>query len=285
MIYRPVANLPFVSKVLEKVVALQLTNHMTTFKLHEPFQSAYKRHHGTETALTRIHNDIWKNMDEGKVSILVFLDLSAAFDTLNHEILLHRLRTHVGVSQNTSDWFSSYLRDRLQRVLIRSSSSDGQSGSDVGAMSDTYALKYGVPQGSVLGPLLFNVYMLPLGDVIRHHGLSCHFYADDTQLYLSAQPTAGNIQQQVSVLETCCYDIKCWMATNFWKLNDDKTDLLIIGSHASLSKIPTAVVNIGNHNITAVSEVKSLGVIFDNKMNSNPTSKTSLAVQCITCTI
>ena len=102
--------------------------------LHEPFQSAYTRHHGTETALARIQNDIWKNMDEGKVSIL-----------------LHRLRTHVGVSQNTLDWFSSYLRDRLQRVQIWSLSPDGRSGLDVGTMSETYTLKYGVPQGSVLG--------------------------------------------------------------------------------------------------------------------------------------
>ena len=138
-------------------------------------------------------------MDDCKVSILVFLDLSAAFDTLDHAILLHQLKTHAGVSQNTLDWFPSYLSNRFQRVQIQSSLSDGQCWSDVRNVSDTFALKYGVPPGSVFKPL---VCMRPLGDVIRHHGLSCHFYEDDTQLYLSAKPTVSNIlvHQQVMVL-------------------------------------------------------------------------------------
>ena len=262
--YRPVTNLPFCSKVLERVVADQLTQHMSEYQLHDPFQSAYKKLHGTETALVRVHNDILSNTDQGMVTVLVLLDLSAAFDTLDHGILLSRLKSHVGVTEATIDWFSSYLSNRRQTVVINGTSRTDCLQSDTPA---SYPLRYGVPQGSVLGPILFNIYLRPLGDVIRKHGLKCHFYADDSQLYISARPNSADVESQIDILEACCRDIRSWLSFNYLKLNDGKTDIIILGSPASLRKVPSVTVNIGAHNISSVAQVRTLGVNLESNMS------------------
>ena len=147
--YRPVSNLPFVSKILEKVVLEQLSNHIARNGLQVCFQSAYRQHHSTETALLRIVNDLLQVIDKGKSTILTLLDLSAAFDTLDHDILLGRLRNTFGVSDTALNWFHSYLHERKQVVSIGRSQSKEQN------------ILYGVPQGSVLGPVLFVLYTTP----------------------------------------------------------------------------------------------------------------------------
>ncbi|PIK54972.1 hypothetical protein BSL78_08111 [Apostichopus japonicus] len=132
--YRPVSNLPFLSKVLERVVAKQLTNYMTENRLHEPLQSAYKQFHSSETALIKVHNDILWAMERQGVTILVLLDLSSAFDTIDLEVLIHRLEYLLGVHGIPLTWFKSYLSDRSHRVLV-----DGK-------FSSVQNLVYGVPQ-------------------------------------------------------------------------------------------------------------------------------------------
>ena len=117
-------------------------------------------------------------IDNQKSVVLVLLDLSAAFDTVDHSLVLARLSTRFGICDQTLDWFRSYLSDRTQYVRIQDVS------------SDVHALPYGVSQGSVLGPLLYSLYISPLGDIARSHGLSYHFYADDTQLYLSFETSS-----------------------------------------------------------------------------------------------
>ena len=114
--YRPVSNLPFISKVLERVVARQLNEHMSNHNLHEPLQSAYNQFHSTETALIKVHIDIIWTMERKGVTILLLLDLSSAFDTIDHQVLITRLQDLIGVSDTALSWFTSYLSDRTQRV-------------------------------------------------------------------------------------------------------------------------------------------------------------------------
>ena len=146
----------------------------------------------------------------------MFLDLSAAFDTIDHETLMDRLKAWFGISGNILSWFRSYLCDHFQRIKIDS------------VLSDSRKLIYGVPQGSVLCPILF-LYTTPLACVIAHHPhIRFHFYAHDTQLYIHL--THQNATQALKRLNTCLDDVKKWMAANKLKLNPDKTEFVVFGS-------------------------------------------------------
>ncbi|PIK50750.1 hypothetical protein BSL78_12389 [Apostichopus japonicus] len=171
--YRPISNLSFVSKVLEKTVLSRLMDYLTQENLLEPYQSAYKSGHSTETALNAVHNFITSKLDEDCFVLLVLLDLSSAFDTVNHSILLERLQSKYRLGGTVLSWFNSYITERYQQVKIE----------DV--LSSPRPLVTGVPQGSVLGPVLFSLYLAELSDIIRHHGVHFHHYADDTQLLLA----------------------------------------------------------------------------------------------------
>ena len=142
--FRPVSNLKFLSKVIEKVAAMRLTNYLCDNDLNESLQSAYKKHHSCETALLRVQNDILKSIDDKQCVVLLLLDLSAAFDTVDHKILLHRLRSRFGIKGKALSWLQSYLTDRSQSVQID------------GFTSSVRPLGFGVPQGSVLDPLGFS---------------------------------------------------------------------------------------------------------------------------------
>ncbi|KAF7239466.1 putative RNA-directed DNA polymerase from transposon BS [Varanus komodoensis] len=207
--YRPVANIPFLGKVLERVVAGQLQALLDETDYLYPFQSGFKPRYGTESALVTLYDDLCREKDRGSVSLLV-LDLSAAFDTIDHAILLDRL-AGLGVGGTALQWFCSYLSGRFQKVVL----------GDYG--SAPWQLCHGVPQGSILSPLLFNVYMKPLGEVIRRCGLRNHQYTDDTQLYLSFSTNPG---EAVAVLNRCLAEVMGWMRANKLKLNPDKTEVL-----------------------------------------------------------
>ncbi|XP_072039182.1 uncharacterized protein [Amphiura filiformis] len=174
--YRPISNLPFLGKVIERVAISQLQSYLSENNLQARSQSAYRQHHSTETAILRVQNDILSALDRRKEAMLVLLDFSAAFDTIDHGMLLDRLCTRYGIKGTALNWIESYMADRTQSVLI----------DDV--QSDPLPLSYGVPQGSVAGPLLFTLYSAPLQDVIESHGINCVFYADDSQLYLVFNP-------------------------------------------------------------------------------------------------
>ena len=165
--YRPVLNLPFLSKILEKVVLTQLTNHLTSNQLTHKFQSTYRAGHSTETVLLRVVNDILTASDAKQVSILTLLDLSVAFHTIDHSILLRRLEQQLGVSGLAVSWFKSYVSNRFQFVSASSSKSK---------------LDYGVLQGSVLGPVLFVLYTQTLSQILFNHSCPHQYFADDSQL-------------------------------------------------------------------------------------------------------
>ena len=121
--FRPISNLPFISKIIEKLVLVQISHHLSANNLLNQFQSAYRPGHSTETALLKIVNDLLLSLDDGKISILASLDLSAAFDTIDHNILLHRLQHDFGLSGTVLDWFSAYLSGRIQSVSVHSHTS------------------------------------------------------------------------------------------------------------------------------------------------------------------
>ena len=150
-----------------------LTDHVRTHHLEEWFQSAYRIHHSTETALVKVHNDILRAIDDNRFVPLLLLYLSAAFDTVDHSTLLLRLRTRFCVKGSTLAWFESYLSSRKYYVEVE------------GYKSSLRSLDSGVPQGSVLGPLLYVLYTSPVPDIIKSHDLQYHFNADDTQLYIT----------------------------------------------------------------------------------------------------
>ena len=162
----------FVGKLIECVVADQITSHITQHSLMEASQSAYRSHHSTETTLLKVKADILRAMDNQEVVCLVLLDLSAAFDTVNHEIFIARLRDRFGIGR--------YCPEMVQILFEWKVTACGN----------------GVPQGSVLGPIAFTLYTTPLGDICRAHDILFHLYADDQQVYLSFKPTNKNAQSQ-----------------------------------------------------------------------------------------
>jgi hypothetical protein len=252
--YRPVANLPFLGKVMERVVAIQLTAYLSRNGLQDPLQSAYRPGHSTESALMKIKTDIDMILDEGDAVLMVCLDLSAAFDTIDHELLLTRLETHLGVHGTVLSWLRSYLSNRWQSVVIDS------------ARSKRTPLSVGVPQGSVLGPLLFLLYILPLKTIFEKHRTNRHGYADDTQLYRHLlMKHLASINNEVAKMTSCVAEAREWMLKNKLKINDSKTECILIGSKISLAKLETLniTIRVGDTDIKPSKRINNLGATLD----------------------
>ena len=253
--FRPVSNLVYVSKLIERIVAVRITDHMVTNNLHELLQSSYKKFHSCETALIKVQNDILQALDGKKCVLLVLLDLSAAFDTVDHNMLLKMLSERIGLAGTALKWFQNYLSDRIQSVNID------------GVESNIWQILFGVPQGSVLGPILFIIYTSPLGDILRQHNIDFHLYADDTQIYLSFDIDEINIAYEK--MEKCIAEIRTWMANQFLCLNDSKTEVILIGSDHLLRKVQKQKLVIGDEAIIPSEKARNIGAIFDETLSMN----------------
>ena len=252
--YRPLSNLRFLSKIMEKIVAKRLNAHIEEHLLSNHVQSAYKRFHSTETSLVKMHNDIICNMDNGKVTALTLLDLSADFDTIDHATLLERLHGHFGISGAVLQWSKSYISNRQQRVHID------------GSLSCPQDLHFGVPQGSVLGPFLFCLYTTSITKIITTHDVSHHMYGDDTQVYIEL--SQSDTHKSISSLSDCLTDISLWMKSSKLKLNSDKSEFIIIGTkhqrHKLYNHFPVKLLD----NDTCPSDsAGNLGVVFDSDIS------------------
>ena len=264
--YRPISNLNFISKILERIIHNRLTIHLESFPSMCPFQSAYRKFHSTETALLRIQNDLLLAINKRKLSALVLLDLSAAFDTIDHSILLSRLTSTFGITGPALSLLSSYLTDRTQSVSVNSHSTPPS------------PMLTGVPQGSVLGPLLFTLYTTPLSYLFLDSPVSYHFYADDTQLYISFD--SSDADNSLTILSSILDSVHAWLTSNRLSVNPSKTEYLIIGTPQQRSKLTNiSSIPFQGTDLTPTDSTRNLGVIFDKelslKQNISSVCKTS----------
>ena len=229
----------------------QIQNYLSEHNLRGKMQSAYRSHHSTETALLRVYNDLLLAADKGHEVILILLDYSAAFDTINHQSLFDRFNHKFGFKDTALSWIKSYFTNRTQSIINN------------GSESSVHIPKEGVPQGSVLGPLAFTMYSSPLEDIIDAHCISKMTYADDSQLYIMLNNDSAGA---ISKLEACIKDIKTWSTSNDLKLNDDKTEVLHIPSRFRNIN-PISSVNINESQIEPVSRARNLGVILQNNLS------------------
>jgi hypothetical protein len=266
--YRPISNIKVLAKIVEMAAASRLTEHLNSNSLTEKFQSAYKPLHSTESALLRVKNDFIAAIDNHQAVLLVMLDLSAAFDTIDHNIFVNRLKQVFDISGTALNWFSSYLRERKNRVCIS------------GVSSATHIMEFGFPQGSIMGPIGYSMYTHPVGKILRDNNISYHIYADDTQLYVSFDPrTPGAYDAALNKLQTCIAQIKDWMLCNKLQLNQSKTEFFVASSSRSSSRFCNMTLQLGDIELTPSKSLRNLGVIFDPALNM--TKQVSSIIQCV----
>ena len=262
--YRPVSNLSYVSKLVEHITAAQLVNHIERHNLMEVYQSAYHAFHSMETALLKVKSNVIRALKNQEVACLILLDLSTAFNTIDHNTLLGRLKTRFTVTGTTLNWLRSYLTNRTQAAAVGNPLLEG-SGSAI------VLLKSGIPQGSVLGPILFTIYTAPIGDICRNNHIEFHLYADDTQIYLSFKPSISNSKFDcIARIEKCINDINIWMTQNLLKLNSYKTEFILFSTRHQLSKVDDISLQIGNDTVKPANHVRNLGFVMDNLLKNGP---------------
>ena len=254
--YRPVTNIPFLPKLIEKAANQQLQSYLKENNLYPPCQSAYRESHSCETVMFNVINNIQKSLNEKKMVMLVLLDLSSAFDTIDQDILIFKLLHHFGISGTVLQWLESYLKGRSFCIRIRNIN------------GKKCLLIYGVPQGTVLGPLLFILYIHDIVSIGDKHGVLIDLYADDSQWYFSFSPLDER-SEAIEKMQNCIADLKLWMEDNYLKVNFDKTDVLFLGdpSYCSVFNNGLNCVIQGEefcYNLNA--HVKSLGVYLDSSL-------------------
>jgi len=244
--YRPVSNLNFLSKVLEKAALLQFFEH--TNHLLPEYQSAYRANHSCETALVKLMDDLLWAMECQKVTALMAVDLSAAFDTVDHDILLAVLNKNYGVTDNALKWMDSYLRPRSCKININS------------AYSEAKDLPFSVPQGSCAGPVLFLA--STLSNIITPP-TKIYGYADDHALTTTFSTNRQEELTAISSLEQCAIHVKSWMDGNRLKMNSSKTEFILFSSRRQLDKCATSELNVNGDQVQRASHVKYLGAYLD----------------------
>jgi len=245
--YRPISILPIVSKVFEKEIFKQLYKHLNDNNLISKFQSGFRPGHSTITVLTQMCDNWYENMDNGKLTGVVFIDIRKAFDSIDHAILLQKL-AYYGVSQLEHTWFQSYLANRQQQCHVN------------GSLSTKREIICGVPQESILGPLLFLIYVNDFPNCLKKTA-PC-LYADDTQIFASSHDPV----ELANDINSDLVNITNWLNVNKLQSHSSKTKLMIIGSKQNLNNKagdlnPSITMN--NNLLSCVVSNKCVGVDID----------------------
>ena len=248
--FRPISNLPILGKIIEKVVYKRLDQHISKHNLLDPNQSAYRKNHSAETTLLKLQNDVLCHLDEGHSVALVFIDISAAFDTANHEQLLKCFNQFFGIRGKALEWLKSYLTDRKQMVAINQ------------AISSPRTVECGFPQGATLAGLMYNMSTAPFAKVVEKHPVDHKGFADDNGFYIAFVRKTEH--EALTSLNSCLNDTKEWFACNNFKVNDDKTQLMFFSPRKDLN--PDFCFTLGSEIIEPSIAVENLGVILDSQM-------------------
>ncbi len=251
--YRLIAKLSVLSKLFERMIAHQIWGHPLQFNLLPAVQSGFRPGHSTESAILHVLSDLLDAVDRGDFAMLTLLDLSTAFNTVDHHILLERLRRSFGFTDSALAWITSYLSGRTECV---------RRGDSCSTMT---TLTCGVPQGSVLGPVMFIMYTADLPSIVQQHGLSLHLYADDTQIYGSCRPDDTN--QLTEVVQHCLDDVAAWMQSNRLQLNSDKTEVMWFTTQRRQQQLPVSAIRVNGSDVLPVSSARNLGVYFDSALS------------------
>ena len=244
--YRPISLLSNISKVFERIMYNQIENYLIDFEILYKYQFGFRKNYSTNHALLSIVEHIRTNLDNKRYSCGVFVDLEKAFDTVNHKILLSKLKHH-GISGKSNDWLSSYLGNRTQKVTLH------------GTTSDPKRVTCGVPQGSILGPLLFIIYINDMHNALEKSLV--HHFADDTNLLFSHE----NPKTLKKVMNNELKKLFEWLCANRLSLNIDKTEFLIF--RPPRKKLTDRIVLTLNHKkIFESTKIKYLGLILDSRL-------------------
>ena len=242
--YRPISVISTIAKVMEKIAHNQLYLYLQNENILSPSQHGFRQGHSTVTALLEITDRLYHNIDIGELNGVIFLDLRKAFDTIDHRIMLKKLRCY-GIAGTAHNWFSSYLSNRSQYCQV-----DGN-------LSQPSSVLGGIPQGSILGPLLFLLYINDLPNCLSD--TKCNMFADDTQLDRSS----SDVNIVTNALNNDLKNVSDWLSTNKLSLNTEKTEYMIIGSHQRLRSIETEpAIYLGANKIKRVKSTESLGPIL-----------------------
>ena len=244
--YRPISSLPFLSKVFERCMANRLVSFFEKFELFSDKQFGFLKNRSTQDAIFNFTESIYDSIDSLNHNISILVDLKAAFDTVNHSILLKKLERY-GVRGHCLQWFNSYLTDRKFHVRVGSS------------LSDEQTLNIGIPQGSILGPILFIIYNNDLPRISSR--LTTTLFADDTNFSL----THKDYDSMVGLMNTELSKIHDWTVANRLTINNTKTELLLFSNRNPIHNNEQIILN--GQFVTYVDHAKFLGIIIDNKIN------------------
>jgi Reverse transcriptase (RNA-dependent DNA polymerase) len=247
--YRPISILPALSKALEFIVRKQITSYVERNGMISPYQSGFRSNHSTSTALLKITNDLLIASEEKCVSVLLLLDFSKAFDSVDHQLLCDKLAIQYGFTSCAVTFIKSYLSQRMQCVWVN------------GGSSECLPVDAGVVQGSVLGPLLFTLF---INDIVNQISFCrYHLYADDVQLYISSRPE--DFSDCIARLNEDLSNIHQWTVANSLFINSSKSQALVVNPNISAT-LPSPQINLGGNPIACFEKVKSLGLIVNQNL-------------------